>query len=218
MDIFLDTANIDEINKWLGMGVIDGVTTNPSIMRKDGVTDFKDRAKEIADIMYPCPVSVEVTTDDLDKMLEQATELSEIARNIVVKIPQLTRYGVPCYGVIHDLEPAVQVNATAALSLGQLMLAAKAGATYVSLFVGRVSDEGGDAFSVVRNSARWLDYWGYDAKIIAGSLRSVGDAMTAAKAGAHVITVPPPILAKMADHRYARATVEQFLSDAQGGK
>lgn len=216
MEIFIDSASITEIEKWLGMGVIDGVTTNPSIMLKDGVYDAEAGAKEIATLVHPRPVSVEVTTNDLSEMLAQAQTFASWAPNIVIKIPQVTQYGDPCYGVIRQLgSESIKVNATVALSLGQVILAAKAGATYISIFAGRVTDEGGNAFEVIKNSAEWLEHWKYKSKLIVGSIRSVGDVLSAAMAGAHIITIPPQFLAKMADHKYTRATVEQFVNDAR---
>ena len=216
MEIFIDSASIVEIEKWLNMGVIDGVTTNPSIMFNDGVYDAEAGAKKIATLVHPRPLSVEVTTNDLDEMLAQAQTFASWATNIVIKIPQITQDGIPCYGVIKQLEEeGIKVNATVALSLGQVILAAKAQATYISIFAGRLADEGGDAPEVIKNSAAWLERWNYKSKIIVGSIRSVGDILSAAIAGAHIITIPPPFLTKMADHKYTRATVEQFVNDAR---
>jgi transaldolase len=216
MEIFIDSANITEIEKWLKMGVIDGVTTNPSIMLKDGVYDAEAGAKEIAALVNPRPLSVEVTTNDLDEMLTQAQTFASWAPNIVIKIPQITQDGVPCYGVIRQLEiEGIKVNATVAMSLGQVMLAAKAGATYISIFAGRVADEGGNAPEVISNSVDWLEHWEYKSKIIVGSIRSVGDVLSAAIAGAHIITIPPQFLTKMVDHKYTRDTVRQFVDDAR---
>ncbi len=216
MEIFIDSANIAEIEKWLEMGVVDGVTTNPSIMLKDGVYDAEAGARQIAALVHPRPSSVEVTTNDLDEMLVQAQRFASWAPNIVIKIPQITQDGIPCYGVIRELErEGIKVNATAALSLGQVILAAKAGATYVSVFIGRVADEGGDATEVIRKSVEWLERWQYKSRLVVGSIRSVGDVLSAAIAGAHIITIPPQFLSKMADHKYTRDTVRQFVTDAQ---
>ena len=216
MQVFIDSASITEIQKWLETGIIDGVTTNPSIMFNDGVYDAEAGAREIAALVHPRPVSVEVTTNDLDEMLSQAQTFASWAPNIVIKIPNITQDGIPCYGVIRQLESeGIKVNATAALSFGQVILAAKAGATYISIFTGRVSDEGGNAAEVIRNSVEWLERWKYKTKMIIGSIRSVGDVLTAAIAGAHVITIPPQFLDKMADHKYSRETVKQFVNDAQ---
>ena len=216
MEIFIDSASITEIEKWLEMGVIDGVTTNPSIMLKDGVYDAEAGARQIAALVHPRPLSVEVTTNDLDEMLDQAQRFASWAPNIVIKIPQITQDGIPCYGVIRRLESdGIRVNATVALSLGQVILAAKAGATYISIFAGRVTDEGGNAYEVISNSVEWLERWEYKSKIIVGSIRSVGDVLTAATAAAHVITIPPQFIGKMADHKYTRETVRQFVDDAK---
>lgn len=216
MEIFIDSASITNIRKWLEMGVIDGITTNPSIMFKDGVYHTEAGAKEIATLVHPRPVSVEVTTNDLDEMFTQAQRFASWATNIVIKIPQITQEGVPCYGVIRQLEiEGIKVNATVALSLGQVILAAKAGATYISIFAGRVADEGGNAPEVVRMAVDWLERWKYKSKIIVGSIRSVGDILSAAIAGAHIITIPPQFLTKMVDHKYTRDTVRQFVDDAQ---
>jgi len=216
VEIFIDSAKISEIEKWLEMGVIDGVTTNPSIMFNDGVYDAEAGAKEIAALVNPKPTCVEVTTNDLDEMLIQAQEFASWAPNIVIKIPHITQDGIPCYGVIRQLEAErIKVNATAAMSIGQVMLAAKVGATYVSIFTGRVADEGGNAVEVIRNSVDWLERWKFKSKIIIGSIRSVGDILSAAIAGAHIITIPPQFLGKMADHKYTRETVRQFVNDAQ---
>jgi transaldolase len=216
MEVFVDSASVSEIKKWLEMGVIDGITTNPTIMFNDGVYDAEAGAKEIAALVHPRPVSVEVTTNDLDEMLIQGQRFASWAPNLVVKIPQITQDGIPCYGVIKELESeGIKVNATTALSLGQVILAAKAGATYISIFAGRVSDEGGNAPEVIRKSVDWLEHWKYKSKIIVGSIRSVGDVLSAAIAGAHIITIPPQFLTKMADHKYTRETVRQFVTDAK---
>ncbi len=216
MEIFIDSASMNEIEKWLNMGVIDGVTTNPSIMLKDGVYDAEVGAKEIAALVNPRPVSVEVTTNDLDEMLIQAQRFASWAPNIAIKIPQTTQDGIPCYSVMRQLESeGIKVNATAAMSLGQVILAAKAGATYISIFAGRVADEGGNAPDVISNSVDWLERWKFKSKIIVGSIRSVGDVLSAAMAGAHIITIPPQFLDKMSDHKYTRETVRQFVNDAQ---
>ncbi len=216
MEIFIDSASIVEIKKWLEMGVLDGVTTNPSIMFKDGVYDAETGAKEIAALVDPRPVSVEVTTNDLDEMLAQAQAFATWAPNIVVKIPQINQDGIPCYGVMRQLEKeGIKVNATVALSLGQVILAAKVGATYISIFAGRVADEGGDAPALIATAVDWLERWNYKSKIIVGSIRSVGDVLSAAMSGAHIITIPPQFLGKMVDHKYSRETVRQFVNDAK---
>jgi transaldolase len=215
MQIFIDSANISEIAEWFKMGVIDGVTTNPSIMLKDGVYEVETGVRQIAALIDPLPVCIEVTTDNPDDMLAQARLFASWAPNIVVKIPHITYEGKPCYGVISELERSgIRINATAAMSLGQVILAAKARATYISLFVGRVSDEGGNAPEVIRLAVEWLERWKYKSRVVVGSIRSVGDVLNAVTAGTHIVTIPPQFLYKMADHKYSRETVKQFLDDA----
>ena len=216
MQIFIDSANIREIEKWVRFGIADGVTTNPSIMLKDGMTNMEKGAKEIAAILGEKPVSVEVTSDNPEEMLSQAREFASWAKNIVVKIPIINQYGDPCLEVIHTLEEeGIRINATAALSFGQMALSAKAGATYSSIFSGRVADEGGDPWELVAMSVDWLESWDYKTRIIVGSIRSVIDIQNAAVAGAHIITIPPQFLSKWVDHKYSRETVKQFMDDAK---
>ncbi|HUK42751.1 MAG TPA: transaldolase family protein [Candidatus Acidoferrales bacterium] len=216
MQIFLDSANQKEIEKWLREGIIDGLTTNPSIMFKDGVYDIEKGARSLCAMFGDRPVSVEVTSDDPQEMVEQARAFARWAQNVVVKIPVINEGGESCLGAINTLNrEGILVNCTAILSFNQAMLAAKAGATYISIFSGRVADEGNDPSVVIRNVRQWLDDWDYTAKIIVGSIRAVMDIQAAALAGAHIITVPPQFLAKMVDHKYTRDTVRQFNEDAE---
>lgn len=214
MEIFADTADLKEIKTWLDFGVIDGVTTNPSILLASGVYDLRLGAVEIARLLGDKPLSVEVVTDEPKEMYSQAVEITSWAPNIVVKIPVITTQGDPTLGVIARLVQAgVKVNATACLSFNQAMLAAKAGATYVSIFAGRISDEGADPSEVITNTAQWLKIWNLPSKIIVGSIRETMNVQKAALAGAHVVTVPPKFLRQMIDHKYSRFTVAQFLAD-----
>jgi transaldolase len=216
MEIFLDSANVDEIRRWMEQGVIDGVTTNPSIMLKDRAFDVEERAKEIASLIYPRPLSVEVTTNHVEQMIDEARGLASWAPNIVVKVPVINEFGEPCLGVVKALvQEGIGVNMTACLSFGQVMLGAKAGATYISIFAGRVADEGHDAPRLIREAVGWLRDWEYQSRIIVGSVREVMNIQEAALAGAHVITVPPQFMDRLADHRYTRETVRQFNQDAQ---
>lgn len=216
MRIFVDSADFKQIEKWLQQGVVDGVTTNPSIMFKDGVTDIEDGSRRLAALLNERPLSVEVTSNDFETMLQQARKFATWARNIVVKIPIINEYGESCLGVMHRLsQEGIAINATAILSFNQAILAAKAGATYVSIFAGRVADEGNDPALVIRNVRNWLDDWSFSARIIVGSIRAVMDVQGAALAGAHIITVPPQFLPKMVDHKYSRETVHQFVQDAE---
>jgi transaldolase len=216
MEIFLDSANVEEIRHWLEQGVIDGVTTNPSIMLKDRAFDIEERAKEIASLIYPRPLSVEVTTNHIEQMIDEARGLASWAPNIAVKVPVINEFGDPTLYAVRTLtDEGVRVNLTACLSFGQVMLGAKAGAAYISIFAGRVSDEGHDASRLIREAVGWLRDWEYPSRIIVGSIREVMNIQEAALAGAHVITVPPQFMGKLADHRYTRETVRQFNCDAQ---
>src|SRR3972149_3870971 len=216
MEIFLDSANVDEIRRWMEQGVIDGVTTNPSIMLKDRAFDVEERAKEIASLIYPRPLSVEVTTNHVEQMIHEARGFASWAPNIVVKVPVINEFGEPTLRAVRTLtEEGVRINLTACLSFGQVMMGAKVGAAYISIFAGRVADEGHDAPRLIREAVDWLRVWEYPSRIIVGSVREVMNTQEAALAGAHVITVPPQFMDKLTDHRYTRETVRQFVSDAE---
>ena len=216
MQIFLDTANANEVRQWMNQGIVDGVTTNPSILFKEGVRDPAEGAAELCALLGDKPISLEVTSNDREEMLRQGRTYARWASNVVVKIPVVTEEGESCLGVVHELSRAgVKVNSTAILSFNQAILAAKAGATYVSIFAGRIADEGGDPGLVIGQVRKWLDLWNSKAQIIVGSIRSVMDIQQAALAGAHIITIPPAFLPKMVDHKYSRDTVRQFNRDAE---
>ncbi len=214
MKVFADTADVDEIDTWLHHGVIDGVTTNPSIMLAAGAHDLRASAVRIARMLGVMPLSVEVVSDVPHEILTQARDIAQWAPNIVVKVPIITTTGEPCLGVVKALtHSGIKVNVTACMSFGQAMLAAKAGATYVSLFAGRMSDEGVDAPAVISATAQWLRAWAFPTEIIVGSIREAINVQAAALAGAHVVTVPPKFLRQLVDHKYSRFTVQQFLDD-----
>ena len=216
MQIFLDTADLNEIRRWQAYSILDGVTTNPSIMLKDGGYDMEVRAKEICQLVHPYPVSVEVTSNDHAEMLAQGRLFATWADNVVVKIPVINESGEPSLDVVRTLvNESIKVNMTACLSFGQVVLGTKAGATYISIFGGRVADEGHDAAGVIRNAVEWLRRWDYPSRIIVGSIRTTMDIQEAVLAGAHIITTPPKFLKKFIDHHYSRATVRGFNEDAQ---
>ena len=216
MEIFIDSADLQEIRRWLEYRVVDGVTTNPSILLKDGGYDMEARAREIAELVHPCPVSVEVYSNDQREMVEQGKAFAAWAPNIVIKIPVINEFGEPSLAVVKELvEEGIRVNMTACLSFGQVVLGAKAGATYISIFAGRVADEGHDAPRLIRQAVDWLKEWSYTSKIIVGSVREVFTIQDAALAGAHVVTIPPQFMHKLIDHRYTRETVHQFNEDAR---
>ena len=220
MPIFLDSTNVGEIEKYHRMGIIRGVTTNPSIMVKDGVTGgmsgIEARAKEIARVIAPLPVSVEVITNDPYKMLDQAKTFASWAENINVKITIHGPEGeLENLEVVHKLETVhnIRVNVTAMMSAQQCLLAALAGATYVSIFGGRVNNMGYNACGEISKLRKVLDGFGLKAQIIAGSTREVLNVIEWLNAGAHIVTVVPEFLKGMLVHPYSKETVQMFLRD-----
>jgi transaldolase len=220
MSIFLDSSRLAEIEKYHRMGIIRGVTTNPTIMLKDGVTGgmkgIAERSKGIARIVNPLPVSVEVISNHPDEMITQAETFASWADNINVKItihgPQGELANIE---VVHELETKrdIRVNVTAMMSAQQCFLAAMAGATYVSIFGGRVNNMGYDACGEIRNLRKVLDQTQLDSKIIVGSTREVLNVIQWIEAGAHIVTVTPNLLKGMIVHPYSKDTVQMFLRD-----
>lgn len=209
MDIFLDTADVETIRKWSAYGgLVDGVTTNPSLARASG-RDFIESLKEICDLV-PGPVSAEVVATDADKMVEEGRRLAEVASNVVVKVP-LTWDGLRA---CHKLtEEGKSVNVTLCFSSGQALLAAKAGASYISPFVGRLDDIGLDGMELVSEIAAILDAGAYNARVLAASVRTVNHVTQAAMAGAHAATVPPAVFEKLAQHPLTDKGLAAFLKD-----
>jgi transaldolase len=222
MPIFLDTGNLKEIEKYMKMGIIRGVTTNPTILLKDGVTGgmegIKRRSIEIAKMVNPYPLFVEVTTNDRGQMIEEAIELARWAENIVVKIPIHGPNGeLGNLEAAHLLETKgkARVNVTAMMSAQQGLLAAMTGATYVSLFGGRVNDMGYNVCEEIRKLRKVLDDFNLKAKIIIGSTREILNVIEWLEAGAHIVTVVPNLLEGMIVHPYSKETVQMFLNDAK---
>ena len=221
MAIFLDTGNIKEIENYLNMGIIRGVTTNPTILLQSGVLggkeEIKKRSIEIANLIDPYPLSVEVTTNETEEMISQAIEFSQWANNINVKITVHGPNGeLDNFKVVHLLEKKqnIRVNVTAMMSAQQCFLAAMAGATYVSLFAGRVNNMGYNSCIEIGKLRNVIDSLGLESKIIIGSTREVLNVIEWLEAGAHIITVVPKILEGMIVHPYSKETVQQFLNDA----
>lgn len=220
MPIFLDSSNLNEIERFHRMGIIRGVTTNPTIMVKEGLTGgmvgVEARAKAIATLVAPLPVSVEVTTNDPHKMRDQARTFAAWADNINVKVtihgPQGELENVE---VIHELETVhgIRVNVTAMMSAQQCFLAALAGATYVSLFGGRVNNMGYNACGEIVKLRRVLDAFALKGQIIVGSTREVLNVIEWLEAGAHIVTVVPDLLQGMLVHPFSKETVQMFLRD-----
>jgi transaldolase len=221
MAIFLDTGRIEDVERFMRMGIIRGVTTNPTILLKSGVTGGKEaiarRSVEIAKLIAPYPLSVEVTTNEPKAMLEQAREFAEWAKNVMVKITIHGPEGeLENLEIVHVLETKndIRVNVTAMMSAQQCLLAALAGATYVSIFAGRVNNMGYNCVEEIRKARQVLDGQGLKAKIIAGSTREVLNVIEWLAAGAHIVTVVPEILKGMIVHPYSKDTVKMFLRDA----
>ena len=222
MAIFLDTGKIEDVLKFMEMGIIRGVTTNPTILLKSGVTGGKEAIKkrsiEIAKMIKPYPLSVEVTTNERLKMIEQAKEFGQWAENINVKITVHGPNGeLENIEVAHQLETKdnIRVNMTAMMSAQQCLLGALAGATYVSLFGGRVNNMGYNCIEEIRKARKVLDDQGLKAKIIVGSTREVLNVIEWLEAGAHIVTVLPELIKGMIVHPYSKETVQMFLEDAK---
>lgn len=216
MQVLLDSADEVEVGRWLSQGVIDGLTTNPTVLLRDKVADIPAHLARLAKLVQPGALHAEVTEVRGAKLVEQGLRLRAIADNIVVKVPVITPQGEPCLAEIGALARAdTPVNCTACLSLGQVVLAAKAGATYISVLIGRIDDEGGDGAQVLAESRRWIDAWSVPTQLVAASIRGPADARRAMLGGAHCVTVPPSVLDRLVDHKYARHTVQQFLDDSR---
>ena len=220
MPIFLDTGNLHEIERFYRMGVIRGVTTNPTILFKEGVTGgmrgIEERSRLIAKLIAPHPLSVEVTATERHAVLAQAREFSSWGDNIVVKVTVHGPEGeLENMEIIHELETRhdIRVNVTAMMSAQQCFLAAMAGATYVSLFGGRVNNMGYNVCSEVTKLRRLLDQFDLRARIIVGSTREVLNIVEWLEAGAHIVTAVPNLVEGMLVHPYTKETVKMFLQD-----
>ncbi|NBG88350.1 fructose-6-phosphate aldolase [Isachenkonia alkalipeptolytica] len=208
MKLFIDTANIDEIKEAASWGILDGVTTNPSLIAKEG-RDFQEVIKEIVEIVDG-PISAEVIALDAEKMVEEGEELAKIHDNIVVKVP-MTKEGLKATKIFS--EKGIKVNVTLVFSANQALLAAKAGATYVSPFLGRVDDIGSTGMDLVEEIISIFNIHGYDTQTIAASIRHPLHVTDAALAGSHVSTVPFKVLKMMTDHPLTDIGIEKFLAD-----
>lgn len=213
MKIFIDTANVEEIRKANEMGVICGVTTNPSLIAKEGRV-FKEVVAEIASIVDG-PISAEVISLEADKMVEEALELSKIHKNIVIKIP-MTEEGLKTVSILS--KKGIKTNVTLMFSPSQALLAARAGASYVSPFVGRLNDISLDGNKLVESIAAIFDIHGITTEIIAASIRSPEDVADAALSGAHIATIPYKVICQMIKHPLTDAGIERFLKDWEGVK
>jgi transaldolase len=208
MKFFLDTANLEELKAGARLGIIDGVTTNPSLIAKEGIA-IEDQIRRICDIIDG-DVSAEVVATDADGMLEQGRRLAKIHKNVVVKVP-LTRDGIRACSIFR--KEGIRVNVTLCFSAGQALLAAKAGATYVSPFVGRVDDIGWNGVDLIRDIVLIYKNYGFATQVLAASLRTSTHVIEAAKAGAHVGTLPYKVVDSLFTHPLTDRGLEQFLKD-----
>lgn len=208
MKFFIDTANLDEIKKGLEMGMVDGVTTNPSLVAKEK-KPFVEIIAEICKIVDG-PVSAEVVSLDAPGMLAEARDLAKIADNIVVKIPMIVE-GLKAVKIL--AAEGIKTNVTLVFSAAQALLAAKAGASYVSPFVGRLDDIGNPGMDLVSDIVTIYDNYGYTSEIIVASVRSPQHVLDAALIGADIATIPFKVIAQLAKHPLTDAGMEQFLAD-----
>lgn len=209
MKFFIDTASLDEIRKANEMGVLDGVTTNPSLMAKEGISDFKAHYKAICDIVDG-DVSAEVLSTDYNGMMAEALELAAIHPNITVKVPMIAD-GVRVIKSLSDRD--IRTNCTLIFSPTQALIAAKAGATYVSPFLGRLDDVGHDGMELIRIIREIFDNYGFTTEILAASIRHTLHVVDCARAGADVATMPFSVIGQLIKHPLTDIGLEKFLAD-----
>ena len=209
MKFFIDTAEIEEIKSLSKLGLVDGVTTNPSLIYKSG-KDFVTVLKEISDIIDG-PISAEVTSTDHEKMIAQGIELAKISKNIVVKVP-LTENGLIACKELRNND--IEVNVTLCFSSAQALLAGKLGASYISPFIGRLDDVGSSGLSLIKEIVEiYNTFKDIKTKVLAASIRSPSQVSQVANMGAHVATIPPKIISQMIKHPLTDIGLETFMKD-----
>lgn len=213
MKIFIDTANIDEIKEVNSWGILKGVTTNPSLIAKEG-RDFKEVVTEIASIVDG-PISAEVISLDWEGMVEEGKELSKIHKNIVIKIP-MTEQGLIAVKELKKL--GIKTNVTLIFTAPQALLAASAGASYVSPFLGRLDDIGVDSSGLIFDILDIFEKGDFDCEVIAASIRNTEHVVSSATNGADIATIPYKVLKEMVKHPLTDAGIKRFLKDWEGVK
>lgn len=213
MKYFLDTANVDEIRRLNALGIVDGVTTNPTIISREG-RDFETVIKEICTIVDG-PVSAEVTGLTREEMIEEARSISKWADNVIIKIP-MTEEGLAAVNVLS--KEGIKTNVTLIFTVSQGLSAVKAGATYISPFIGRLEDIGTDAYALIEDLRNIIDFYGYDSEIIAASIRGLPHVEGVAKRGAHIATIPDTVFAKLFSHPLIDQGIETFMKDWEAFK
>ena len=217
MQFFVDTANLDQIREAKDLGILDGVTTNPSLMAKEGITGTNNilkHYKTICEIVKDGPVSAEVISTDFDGMIKEGLRLVDIADNIVVKVP-LIKDGIKA--IAWFTKNNIKTNCTLAFSAGQALLAAKAGATYISPFIGRIDDIGWNGIALIEEIVDLYTVQGYDTMVLAASIRSSLHIIECAKAGADVCTCPLSAILGLLKHPLTDIGLAQFLADYEKG-
>ncbi len=208
MEFFIDTADITQIKKYYSLGVVDGVTTNPTLIAKSG-RKFDEVIKEITEVVKG-PISVEAVSATADELVAEAKKLTGFGEQIVVKIP-MTAEGLKAVKQLYNM--GIKTNVTLVFSANQALLAAKAGATYVSVFVGRLDDRGNEGMEVIQEVMDILDNYDLDCKLIVASIRHPRHVTEAAMMGAHVSTIPPDIIEKMLSHPLTDEGLRIFAKD-----
>lgn len=208
MKFFVDTANVDAIKEINELGLADGVTTNPTIISREG-RDFETVVKEICSIVDG-PVSAEVTGTTSEEMIKEARKIATWAKNIVIKIP-MTMEGMRAVNVLS--KEGIKTNVTLVFSVSQGLMAIKAGATFISPFVGRLEDIGSDPFALIADLRDIIDFYGFDTQIIAASIRNKTHVEKVAKVGVHIATIPEGIFKKMSEHPLTTKGIETFTKD-----
>ncbi len=209
MKFFLDTANLNEIREGAALGLADGVTTNPSLIAKEGNVDFKQHIAAICEIVQG-PVSAEVTSQDLDGMLREGREYAKIAPNVVVKCP-LTRDGLKATRQLSD--EGIRVNVTLCFSAAQAIVAAKAGASFISPFLGRLDDIGENGLLLLQNIIEIYQNYPWKTEVLAASLRHPIHVIEAARMGADICTCPAAVIDQLFNHPLTSIGLEKFLKD-----
>ncbi|MBT4384223.1 fructose-6-phosphate aldolase [Candidatus Peregrinibacteria bacterium] len=209
MKFFLDTANLDEIKEIASWGVLDGVTTNPTLISKEGKVKVEDRLKEIANIVAG-PISMEVISLDVDGMLKEGRKYAEWAENIVIKLP-LTPDGLKAVEIFKG--EGIDTNVTLCFSANQAILAAKAGATYVSPFIGRLDDQGTDGMNLISEITQIFQNYHFGTQVLVASIRHPRHVTDAALLGADVCTIPKAVFEKLVKHPMTDQGIEKFLND-----
>ncbi len=208
MKFFIDTAEVAEIKALIPTGLVDGVTTNPSLVAKSG-RDFREMIAEVC-ALVPGPVSAEVTAIETEHMIAEGKSLARIAKNVVIKLPLTLKGVAACKALTGE---GLRTNVTLCFSANQALIAAKAGATYISPFIGRLDDVGEDGMQLIRDIRAIYDNYGFRTEILAASIRSPQHIREAALSGADVATAPPSVIKALANHPLTDKGLEAFLAD-----